>query len=249
MPDPTPPPGPTPQSETTFADRLQRGRDMQAAIAIFSPAFDPADPTLAATAFMNFLDALDQLNTETSTFVTSYTNGTAERMTMVAEIKDVALRVLSYLKSNPAWKKYLPGIKSLVDKIRGTSARRAKPPAATETPGSPQAKKRNKGEQSFGEIDTNFDRLVAALGSVPGYAPTTADLTIANLTARAAAYSAKNATMSTLGQTVGLKQRDRSAGYDGDGGLREKMKAIKQAVRAQYGSSSAEYAQVKGIDL
>ena len=153
------------------------------------------------------------------------------------------------MKSNPAWTKYLPGIKSLADKIRNSSARKAKPPGAGETPGSPLAKKRSKGEQSFGEIDTNFDRLIAALGSVAGYAPTTADLTIANLTARAAAYSAKNATMSTLGQTVGLKQRDRLAGYDGNGGLREKMKAIKQAVRAQYGGNSAEYAQVKGIDL
>lgn len=32
-------------------------------------------------------------------------------------------------------------------------------------------------------------------------------------------------------------------------GLRERMKAIKAAVRAQYGSKSEEYATVKGISV
>ncbi len=249
MPDEPLPPPPTPVSETTFADRLQRGRDMQSAIALFTPPFDPADPSLAATPFGNFLDDLDDLNTSTATLGSSYTTGVTERMAMVKEIRDVVLRVWSYIRSNPAWEKFRPTIKPLVEKVRGTRAKKAKPPGPTETPGSPLAKRRNSGEQSFGEIATNFDRLIAALASVTGYAPTTAELTIAGLTARAAAYAAKNATMSTLGNSIGLQQRDRQAGFKSDGGLRGKMKAIKEAVRAQYGSDSAEYEQVKGIDL
>ena len=248
-PPPPPSPPPTPPSENTFADRLQRGRDMQAAIAIFTPAFAPADSSLAPTAFATFLDGLSTLHTATSTLVTSYTTGAGERMTMVKEIKDVSSRVLSYLKSNPAWKKHLPGIKPLVEKIIGNSTRKSKAPQASETPGSAQAKSRKKGEQSFGDIASNFGRLVSALGAVVGYTPTTADLTIANLTTRSTAYLAKNATMSTLGQSVGMNQRERTANYDGDTSLRSKMKDIKQAVRAQYGTNSPQNAQIKTIKL
>ena len=55
--------------------------------------------------------------------------------------------------------------------------------------------------------------------------------------------------MSTLGNTVGMKQKARLEAYDGEAGLRAKMKAIKEAVRSRYGSSSAEFQQVKGIKV
>ena len=144
------------------------------------------------------------------------------------------------------WKKYLPGIKSLVDKIRDNRPKPPKPPAPAEGPTSPAAKKRNKGEQGFGDIATNFEKLVAALAPVPGYAPPATELTIANLTTAAGNFNTQNSTMSTLNINLGLQQRDRSDGYDT---LRSKMKAIKEAVKSQYGSSSAEYDQVKGIDV
>lgn len=233
-------------SETTFADRLQNGQNMQAAIAIFTPAFAPADTTLAPAAFLTFLDGLDTMNTDTGAAVAGYSTEVATRTAMVKDIKDRAGRALAYIKSNEAWKKYLPGIKSLVDKIRDNRPKAPKPPVAAEPPTSQPAKKRNKGEQSFGDIATNFAKLVAALGAVPGYAPPASAITIANLTTASGAYDAQNATMGTLNIQVGLEQGDRADGFVA---LRAKMKAIKEAVKSQYGSSSAEYAQVKGIDV
>ena len=236
-------------TELSYADRLQRGRDMQTATVGFSPAFAPVDSTLGAASFLTFLDGLDTLNTEVGTLLGQYTTGVAQRTPMVEDIKDRSLRVLSLIKSNAVWKAFLPAIKSLVDKIRGNTPKPPKPPAPGESPGSPPAKKRNKGEQSFGDIETNFEKLIALLAGVPGYTPPAADLTVANLTTLANDFAAKNLAMSSLGNQLGMKQKARSDAYDGDTGLRARMKAIKEAVRSQYGSSSPEYEQVKGIAL
>lgn len=238
-----------PISEKTFADRLQRGRVMQAAIALFSPPFAPADASLLPAAFNTFLDGLDTSNTDTGTLLTSYSTSVAERTDMVKDIKARALRVAGYVESNSTWKNAARGIKTLVDRIRGNVARPPKSPAPGETPGSPQAKSRNKGEQSYGDIAANLERLIAALQTISGYTPPASELTVANLTTLATAYSAKNSSMATLAQQASLSQRDRFDGYSGPDGLREKMKAIKKAVLSQYGSTSSEYAAVKGIAL
>ena len=235
-----------PNTETTFADRLQNGRDLQAAIAAFSPAFAPTDATLAVAAFLTFLNGLDTMNTSTGAATAAYSTEVSARTAMVKLIKDLAARVLAYLKSNKVWAKYLPGIKALVDKIRDNRPKAPKAPAPAEGPTSPAAKKRIKGEQSFGDIATNFEKLVAALAPVPGYAPPATELSIANLQTAADDFSDQNSTMAALIQQVGLKQRDRLDGYKT---LREMMKAIKEAVKSQYGSGSPEYDQVKGIDV
>jgi len=236
-------------SERTFADRLGRGQQLQTAVAAFSPAFAPADASLGVTAFQTFVDGLDTLNTETGTSVTQYSTEVDVRGEMVKDVKARTLRVLSFVESNSAWAKYARGIKKLADKIRGNRPRKPAAPAPGETPGSPTAKARNTGEQSFVEIAENFEQLVAAVAGISGYTPPAAQITVANLTTLADDFSDKNKAMATLGRQVVLKQKDRLDGYAGPGGLSEKMIAIKKAVRAQYGSDSAEYNAVKGIKV
>lgn len=238
-----------PVSEQGFADRQQRGQTMQTAIAGFSPAFAPADASLAPAAFLTFVGQLDVLNTEVGTLATQYTNGVEQRAPMMADIQERAARVLEYVKSNSVWAEFVPGLKKYVDKIRGNRPATPKPPASGEAPGSAPAKKRSQGELSFGDIEENFERLIAALASVPGYAPPATELTIANLTTLATTFATKNLTMATLGNSLIMKQAARLKAFDGPGGLKDKMKAIKSAVRSQYGTDSAEYESVKGIGL
>lgn len=238
-----------PISETGFADRLGRGRLLQTAIAGFSPAFAPADTSLAAAAFATFLADLDTQITETGGLGSQYTTKVSERGEMVKDVKARVLRVLSFVESNSAWKKYARGVKSLANKIRGNRPKAPKPPAASETPGSPKAKTRSRGEQSFAEIEENFRQLIALVQGITGYAPPATDLTAASLQTLVGKFAVQNTAMGTLGSQAGIGQRERLALYDGPGGLREKMLAIKKAVRAQYGSDSAEFNQVKGIKV
>ena len=88
--------------------------------------------------------------------------------------------------------------------------------------------------------------MIAALGGVSGYTPPAAEITIANLTTLANSYAAKNLSMATTFSQLGTKQRDRLTAF---AALKEKMKAIKQAARGQYGPSSPQFDQIGGISL
>ena len=235
-----------PISEKSFADRLQRGRQMQTTTAMFTPAFAPIDASLAPVAFATFLDELDAIHTATGTLVSQYSTEVPLRNDTVTLIKRLAAQVLSIIKSNPAWKNHVPAIKSLADKIRGIRPKAPKP--APPPPGTPPAeiKRRSTGEQGYGDIEENFERMIAALGGVPGYTPPAAEITIAALTTLANAYAAKNLSMATLFAQLTTKQRDRSDGFKL---LNTKMKAIKQAIRGQYGPGSPESEQTGGIEL
>ena len=219
---------------------------MQTTTAGFSPAFAPLDPSLAPAAFGTFLDGLDTLHITTGALGTQYSTDVPLRNDMVTVIKGLSSQVLSLIRSNPAWKNHVPAIKALVDKIRGTrpKAPKAEPAPPGTTP--PAPKRRSTGEQGYGDIEENFERLIAALGGVPGYTPPAPEITIASLTTVANTYAAKNLNMATLFAQLTRSQRDR---LDGFNDLREKMKAIKQAVRGQYGPGSPESDQTGGIDL
>jgi hypothetical protein len=236
-----------PNAETSFADRLGRGRKMYAAIAGFNSAFAPADETLLPGAFEAFLNSLAEENTLTSDFGDQYGVQVGVRMDIIKDLSDRAARVLDYVASNNAWSRHVPTLKKSVDKIRGNRPKRSKPPAAGE--GAQQKRQRNQGERSFSEMHGHLTRLIAAAGKITGYAPPAADLTIAALQTLADNLDTQNRTMHDLADQLGDQQTARLAHYEGPTGLREKMKAIKKATRSQYGSDSPEYAAVKSIRL
>jgi hypothetical protein len=233
--------------DTSFPDRLGRGRLMHAAIAGFDPQFAPADAALKAGAFNSALNDLETLNSETDDLVDQYKTGVRERTAIIVDLRDRAGRVLSFVVSNKAWSKHLPAVKSVVEKIRGNRAVTIKPPTGAET--AEETKKRKSGARSFTEMTAHLVRLIAAVKKISGYAPPAAELTIAQLQALHAALHARNLAMVDLDQETGMKQRERFNAYNGPDGLKENMKAIKAAVRAQYGGASPEYAAVKGIGL
>ena len=236
-------------SERSYVDRFQRGQELHSAIVGFTPAFAPADANLLPAVFEVFLDTIDHVNTEVETLAGQYTTGVEQRTPLVADIKERSARALEYVKSNGVWKAFVPALKRSVDKVRGNVRRKPTVPAPGEEPGPPPANKRSQGERSFSDIEENFERLIAGLDAVPDYAPPAAALSVASLTTLANDFASRNLAMSTLSNQLGMKQKERLELYDGPGGLRDKMKAIKSSVRSQYGTNSAEYGQVKGIGV
>ncbi|MEZ6110587.1 MAG: hypothetical protein R3C99_06190 [Pirellulaceae bacterium] len=231
----------------SFADRLGRARSMQAAIDSFSPAFDPADESLSATAFAAMLDELETMNAAVDQQLDQYKTGVDERKAMLKDLQLRAGRVLSLINSNQAWARYQRSVKSVVDKIRGNRPKSPKPPSGSES--AAQTKNRRTGQRSFAEMESHLNRLTATLQKIADYDPPAPELSIAELQSLHTALSTKNLAMVDLDQELSMKQRDRAAAYDGERGLREQMKAIKAAVRAQYGSRSSEHAAVSGIRL
>ena len=133
--------------------------------------------------------------------------------------------------------------------MRGYRATRPKPPTEGEDSGSEQVKKRNQGEQGHVEMASHIGNIATGLEKMNDYATPVEDITAAAIRALADEYTALNKSMDGLAIEVSLAQKARIGLYESAEGLREKMKAIKNAVRAQYGTKSDQYLAVKGIGL
>ena len=232
-------------TEKSFADRLGRGRDMQAAIAGYTPTFAPADMSLTPVAFNTFLDSVAALNTAVANAEALWKNNAQARVTMVKDIKAKALRVLSRVKSNTLWKGQVALVKAAVDELRGYRLPRIKsPPDVT-----PPVKTKPKGDQSFSDIKGLLDKVIACLAQVSGYttgAP--AEITTLAMTTLATSLDTLNKAISANEASLSSSRRARLAGYDADDtGLKAKMLAIKEATRSQYGAQSSQYLEIKGI--
>lgn len=237
-------------SESSFADRLQRAQQLKAALSTFNPAFAPADENLGTVEFGAFLDEIQALNTSVAYAETAWREGVAERKEMARDIRDRGLRVLARVKSHAAWTRQLPPVKSAVAALRGYRTRAPKLP-----PDQPRAGRRAPTtDQSFGAVKVLLDRLIAALNRVPNYdtgAPE--EISLATLNSLASAFDGLNRSVADLEQGLTAARVPRLAAYDlEDGntpGLRARMRAIKESVKSQYRASSPQYAQVKGIKL
>ena len=234
-------------SERTFADRAARGRDLHAAIAEFEPVFEPADAALEPATYEAFLDDLDELNTDVNTADVAVSTAIQLHKTLLRTIKQRTTQVVAHIRSVTAWKQYLPAVKQAADKVRGYRPRsKPAPPPAPGDP--PEPKPRKVGQQSYGDIDNLFEKVIKAVKLVPGYAPpATSNIQTAQLETLQGTSRGANTDLATKDAILSRAQSLRLAAYDGETGLREKMKAIKEATKSQYGQNSDEYLSVKGI--
>ena len=235
--------------ERSYADRLGRGQLLQGKIALFTPAFAPADTSLTAANFALFCSSTETACDQTAIAFDAWRTVVKERQDLVKELKATATRVIAYLKSSAAFASRLKNAKSAADKLRGMKAGPPKAPKSAR--GTPAAKNRTGGDLSFADMEKHFKVLINAVTGLPGYAPVPATnpITLANLNGTLSTYKGKNSDLITLESTWRDKADERSTQFDGPGGLREKMKAIKNATKSQYGQTSSQYGQVKGIRL
>ncbi len=236
-------------AETTFADRHGRAETMQSTIAAFVPVFAPSDVSLLPAAFDAFLTTVNTANVAVSTAEAEATNDVMLRAGLLKSIKERTTQIVGYVKSNKAWKNYLPAVKKAADKVRGYHPPKAKP--APPPPGStppPAVPKRNQGEQSYADAEGLFCKVIEAVKKVPGYAPTAdSNIQIAQIESLLNGFGSANRDVGVSDVALTNKQVARLKLYDGPDGLREKMLAIKEAAKGQYGGQSAQYLSVKSI--
>ncbi len=236
-------------TERSYADRLGRAQLMQGRIALFSPAFAPADATLTPAQFLTLCGAVETANDQVTVSLDAWRTMVQERQDLVKTLRYTATRVVAYLKSSPAFAAKVKTAKAAADKLRGMRPRKLKAPEPAE--GESVTAKKGLGSQSFADIEAHFKALINAVTGLAGYAPTpvTNPITLSNLNAALSAYKGKNNAIIILESTWRDKVTARLDKFDGTGGLREKMIAVKNAAKAQYGQKSNQYGEVKSIKL
>ncbi len=238
-------------SERSFPERLQKARLLSAATAIMSPAFQPADVTLGVIPFGIYLESVSVSIDDVATTVTTFSSAIQLRISDTDEAQLICTQIVSYVKSNAAWKLQFPRIKQLADKVR-----LIKPPRKTLSPPAPEpgqstpplVKLRDRGDGSYAEIEANFRAFVAAAAGLVGYAPPDVAIQSVTLASMVLSLSENNVSIAASDQALDDAQRTRYAlFYEPESGLASKFKAIKDSVKGQYGQTSTEWASVKGM--
>ena len=108
-------------------------------------------------------------------------------------------------------------------------------------------KPRNKGEQAYVELAAHLGVFVTAITACSGYAPPSADISIATFNAQLSQFNGLNGFICTLdSQLTTARENRRRLYFEGDC-LQTKFQAVKDAVKGQYGQNGAQYGTVKTI--
>jgi len=234
-------------TESTFIDRHSRGVTLHQVIAGFTPPFAPSNPALAPDKFRHLLDQCQSANTAVDAAAGAYTASVSARTDLVKASKQRGSRVLAQVKSNSNWKAHLEPVARHVAKLNNQRVSRPKPPAEGEAEGSESTKRRNQGEQSHAELAQHLRNIASALAAIPGFTVPSDDLTASAVEDLATRYETLNQDMATLGGEVTRQRTKRRALYEGETGLKETMKSIKLAAKAQYGPGSAQYLEARAV--
>ena len=239
-------------SEQSFADRIGKFVLMKEACESMSPAFEPAAADIAIPALVSFITTLHTCCTNVTSAATDLKNLTGPRAASIKVITERVTRALSRVKSNRAWASQLPAVKTAADKARGV-----KPPksAVTPSPAAPKApaqKARGHGGSGYRDVEGYLRDFIAAVAQCQGY-DTGAPVEISLLTLRSLHDALKTANIAVPEKAIMLQeaQADRLKVFvskkplpDGSASLHDRWGRIKNAVEAQYGRTSAEFARV-----
>ena len=233
-----------PNAETSFADRVGRARLLKDTVANFSPVYAPSAAANGLVPYANLIAACDTANDLVQTTTEIYAQDAATRVMLVRDLKKAVTRALAEVESNSAWKVQAPKLKSVADALRGIQP----PPVKVPAGGTPKPK-RNRGDQSYGDIRVHLVKWLAGLTKLPGYAPAAAEISLGTFNGILSTLKNMNETLPTQESDVDDAVIERETLFNGEAGLRERMLSIKKAVKSQSGTGSNEDALVKGINV
>lgn len=234
-------------SEKSFSDRAQKARDLHAACAGFTPVYaaPPQGTTLAALDTM--IISCETFNNAVEGHDTNWSDAVTQRIGVAKTIKLTSTQLINYIESGPTWKSKFPKAKRFADAIRGIKHPRK--PTAPPPPGEPPAKRRERGGQSYAELETNWRGLVALATGLAGYAPMGTEIQLGTINGLLSSIKNLNTTISTLEAALSEAQIERKKAFEAPlTGLAEMFKSVKQTVKGQYGAASTQWAQVKGMN-
>lgn len=233
-------------SERSFQDRYGRALSLKEALELI-PGYSPSDEMISLGKFNALLDEIADMNNGIGVLKDEYTRAVTERRLLFFDtqgIKKRASAILNYCKSVSSIKTSMPSIQKMVKKIN--NQQKPKNSAAPAPEG--EGKKRNTGEQSYAELTQfmyDLNEMLKTLGDA--YSPNNPLITTDNLTAYINSLKLKNEASAESDFKYSKAIKERTALYEGDNGLREKMAAIRAYMRGDFGANSPEYLAIREL--
>ena len=205
----------------------------------YGGTYSPGSPNLRVESLSDLLNRARTMLWQVSVSKTGYETATNEREVAFAEIKQLASRILSELKSSEVLPQTVADASVMLRKIKGRVLAE-KPEVAEQAEAGKTASRRKRVTGSdYHSVVYHFEKLIETLVAEPKYNPSIPSLQVSNLRQMLSALRTSNATVVTALTELGVARRDRNALlYKSAGSLYKTALAVKHQVRAIFGYSS-----------
>ncbi|UOK42402.1 MULTISPECIES: hypothetical protein [Flavobacterium] len=232
-------------SETGHAKNIANFQNLIQFVVGYGAAYNPSKNTLK-------IPQLNTIATNSNTKLadviaknTAFNNAVNDRINSFKGLKTLSTRLVNALETTNASKEKIKDAKGFNRKIQG---RRASAMQTVSDPSSLAPSKISTSQQSYDNLIQHFAGLVATLQSEVSFTPNEVELKLTALTAKQADLVAKNIAVASAYTAISNSRisRDKSL-YDNGTGLVDTAVEVKKYVKSLFGTSSPEFAQIKGI--
>lgn len=234
-------------SEVGHAKNVANLQDLIEFITGYGTTYNPSKTNLQLTQIIAQKAAAENALIEVIAKNTDFNSKVNFRVNSFSDIKPLSTRLIAALQITDASEETIDDAKGFNNKIQG------KAPAAPKTPADPNApapKTISNSQQSYDQLIQHFSGLKAVLESEPTYTPNETELQIGSLDTKITDFNQKN---TAVAQSYAAVSNSRIARnkilYTDENSIYETAKEIKLYIKALFGATSPEYAQVKGIDF
>lgn len=234
-------------SEVGHAKNVANFQDLIAFVTGYGPTYNPTKTALKLATLNTLLAASQTKLTDVVTKNTAYNNAVNERLEAFSNLKSLSTRLINALETTDATPQKIKDAKGFNRKMQGKKAASTAKPA---DPNTPAPNTISASQQSYDQQIQHLAGIISVLQSEPSYTPNETDLKIATLSTKQADLITKNNAVSTTYTGVSNSRiaRDKTL-YNLDTGLVVTATEVKKYIKAVFGASSPEFAQVKGIEF
>lgn len=179
---------------------------------------------------------------------TAYNAKVNERLAAFSDLKSLSTRLVNALQTTDASDELIKDAKGFNRKMQG---QRVSTNATIPTdPNAPAPNTISTSQQSYTQQLQHLIGLISVLQSEPSYTPNETDLQIATLQAKQSELATKNNEVATAYVDVSNSRIARNNTlYTNAESIFEVASEVKKYIKAVFGATSQEFAQVKGIEF
>lgn len=233
------------KSETGHAKNIANFQDLITFVNGYGVTYNPVKATLKIPQLITILTTAQSKLADVIAKNTAYNNAVNDRIIAFTGLKSLSTRLVSSLETTNAPKEKISDAKGFNRKMQGRRA------SATQLPtdaNAPAPSTISTSQQSYDQLIQHFAALISVLQSETSYLPNENDLKVATLITKQADLTAKNNAVATAYTTISNSRMARNKTlYDTTTGLVDVALEVKKYVKSVYGTTSPEYAQIKGI--
>ena len=234
-------------SETGHAKNVSNFQDLIEFVAGFRTTYNPSKNSLKLPQLIALKASAESNLTDVITKNTNYNNKVNERITAFNGLKAYSTRLVNALQTTNATPETVGNAKTFNRKLQGKKASTTQTPTDSNTPA---PKTISTSQQSYDQLIQHLAGLNSVLNAETSYTPNETDLQVATIQTKIADLTAKNTAVATAYASISNSRIARNETlYSANTGLVETANEVKKYIKSVFGSSSPQFAQVKGIEF